>query len=447
MARFAELYEKIANGTANEAEKKEFAQLQAEAKLHAKEAEGADADDDKKEDEEEDGDEAEAKAVDSLAQKLADAATSRITKGIEEAMKGINTPVVVAGEGDAQKFLIDPKHGKKSFEEAMEIKVVVPGRENKTYGKEVNLHTVHFVKALIEGDKQKLQLLVEGTGSRGGYLVPEEFANMIVEDARDIQLMRQIGAPAMTIQGDTLHLPGLNSRPKAAFRTETASKNTSTVDFGENVFTPYSLAVIVGLSNELAADASLGVNGSIVNYVANLMAVSIGEREERAFWTGGGSGEPTGITNYSLRTVVPSSGSDEDRAMAVIALYRRMPQGYRNKAVFVANSATLERIDGLKDTNGRFLLSELADSPVMRLKGRPVYEQNDLPGGTLLFGDFGYYQIVDRQGIEVRISDEATVAGRSAFEDNLTYIRVEKRVDGELTLTAAVSKATGMGNP
>jgi HK97 family phage major capsid protein len=70
-----------------------------------------------------------------------------------------------------------------------------------------------------------------------------------------------------------------------------------------------------------------------------------------------------------------------------------------------------------------------------------------LAGGTLLFGDFSYYQIVDREGVSVRISDEATVAGSSAFEKNLTFIRVEKRVDAELLLPAAVTKVTGLGTP
>ena len=79
--------------------------------------------------------------------------------------------------------------------------------------------------------------------------------------------------------------------------------------------------------------------------------------------------------------------------------------------------------------------------------GRPIYEQNDIAGGTAYFGDFSFYKIADREGISVRVSDEATVASVSGFESNITHVRVEKRVDGELALTQAVNKVTGLGTP
>jgi HK97 family phage major capsid protein len=329
------------------------------------------------------------------------------------------------------------------------MKVQIP--ERKAAGKqviEVTMKTVHFVNALLTKNVEKLQLLSEGTAGDGGYVVPEEFANMIVEDVRDVNIMRQIAAPPMTISGDTLHIPSLVSRPKANWRAEKAAKQTSTASFSENVLTPYSLAVIVGLSNELAADASLGVSGSIVNYVANLMAVSLAEKEEEAFWVGNGSNKPTGVDGggYTLRTVAAGSGAtDAQKAAAIVSAFQRTPQGYRNRGVWVANSQSLEEISRMVDSQGRYLLTQLADSPTQTLRGRPVYEQNNLAGGTALFGDFSYYQIVDREGISVAVSTEATVAGSSAFEKNLTFVRVEKRVDAELLLPAAVTKVTGLG--
>ena len=76
------------------------------------------------------------------------------------------------------------------------------------------------------------------------------------------------------------------------------------------MLTPYSLAVIVPLSNELVADARLGVGGSIVNYIANLMSASISEEQERAFWVGSGTGQPSGVDGgvYTLRTFAAGAG-------------------------------------------------------------------------------------------------------------------------------------------
>jgi len=437
MGKIAELLEKKALQTISEEEQKELDSLLAEAKLadssKAKEAEGDDA-------------EAE---VEKLAQKFADSVSSSVDSKFEklmDAMKAKDTTAVEVTEG-SKGFIVDKKLGRKSVEELSEIKVAMP--ERKALGKsvtEVSMKTVHFINAFLTKNVEKLQLLSEGTAADGGYLVPEEFANMIVEDVRDINIMRQIAAPAMTISGDTLHIPNLQGRPKAAWRSEKAVKATSTATFAETVLTPYSLAVIVGMSNELASDASLGVNGSIVNYIAGLMATSLAEEEEKAFWTGNGSGKPTGITNYSLRTVAAGAGAtDAQKADAIVSAFQRTPQGYRNRGVWVGNSSTWEEVARLKDSQGNYLLTRLADSPTQSLRGRPVYEQNNLAGGTLLFGDFSYYQIVDREGVSVRVSDEATVAGSSAFEKNLTYVRVEKRTDGELLLPAAVTAVTGMG--
>lgn len=441
MARLAELFEKKANGTITGAELVEFEQLQKEAVALAKETEKTDENPEEE--------------VDKLAQRFADTVATKmggITDKLEKFLTDVEDKRESANNDANQNYIFDKALGKKvTVAELADQKVFLP--ERKTAGKrvtEVSMKTVHFLQALTQKDVQKLQLLSEGTAADGGYLVPDEFANMIVEDVRDQNIMRQISRPAMTIASDTFHLPSLAARPIAAWRNEKAVKNTSTANFGENVFTPYSLAVIVGLTNELVADASLGVGSSIVNYVAQLMSTAISEKEEQAFWTGSGTGQPSGVDGgvYSLRTI--SAGlTDASRADAVIQSYWRTPQGYRNRGVYVTNSGTMEKIATLKNSQNDYLLRRLGDSQSQpTLNGRPVYESNSLAGGTLLFGSFGdAYQIVDREGISVRVSDEATVAGSSAFEKNLTYVRVEKRVDAELVLPAAVTKVTGLGTP
>lgn len=421
MGQIKELQEKVAKGIATQEEVTELEVLKAEA------AEIAPTED-----------------VDAEIEKLADGLVGKVTDRLEGVLKSIEaaaTPKVEAPE--AGKFIVDKKLGKVSIDELSKSMVEVPGR--KEAGKkvtEVSMKTAQFAHALFTGDREKLQLLTEGTAAAGGYLVPEEFANMIIEDKRDITVMRQL-ANQMTISGDTFHLPTLEARPKAAWRSEAAVKATSTAQFNELVFTPYSLAVIVGLSQELADDASMGVGGSIVNYVAGLMAQSLAEKEEEAFWTGNGSGKPTGVNNYSIVSR-DAGGTDSTFADAIKKIYWDLPQGHRRNAVWVGHQQAWARVNALKNTGGDYLLTMVADGPTPRLGGAPVYEQNDLPTDVLFFGDFGYYMIVDRQGITVDISTEATVAGSSAFEKNLVYVRAEQRVDGELTLTNAVRKITGL---
>lgn len=414
--------------------------------LRKKLAEGTISDDEKvtlkalEEDVQAEGDEQdEEKAIDDLATRLANAVESKIKTVTDAAEKANETKGVVE---DETKFIVDPQLGRVSVKELDEVKVEIPGR--KEAGKQhttVSKKTVHAIQAIFAGDKQKLQTLVEGTGSRGGYLVPEDFVNIVVEDRRDMTVMRQL-ATILPVSTDTIHIPNLASRPRAFWRSEAAVKSTTTVDFGETVLTPYSLAAIVSLSNELVADASLG--GNIVSLVGNYMARALAEEEDQAFWTGDGSGKPTGIDNYSFVTVAASS-TDTSRADSIIQAIYRLPQGYRANAVFVGNKNTLSKVATLKDSQNNYLLSDLGSAASPTLRGLRVLEQNDIGDGKMFVGDFSYYYIADREGIQIDTSQEATVASQSAFERNLTFVRVEERVDGELTLTQPIVEITGLG--
>lgn len=425
MGRIKELQDKVAKGLASAEEVSELDALKAEAKEISDVETKAVAE--------------EEAAVERLAGQIADKAMENLTAKLEAGVKEDKKEDTPKKAVTSKTVIVDRTYGKLTAEQLDDIKEEIA--ERKTAGKKhttISQRTKHFMNALITGDVQKLQVLTEGTAAAGGYLVPEDFMNMIVEDLRDATVMRQIGS-VMTTTTDTVHLPKLDTRPKAAWRSEGAVKNTSTAQFSELVFTPYSLASIVTLSQELADDAVLGVGGSVVNYIAGLITQALAEEEDSAFFTGNGTGKPTGVSTYSIGSRAKSANLADD----VIELFHDLKQGYRGRAVWVGNARTLATVRQLKDSQNRYLVQNLGDSPYGSLIGRPMYEQNNL-SNELYVGDFSYYKIVDRQGISVRVSDEATVGGSSAFEKNLVHVRVEKRTDGELTLTEALKKVTGI---
>lgn len=433
MGRIKELKEKQENDKLSKEEKKELKELLAEAKS----ADTTPAESDEDDEEVEKAAEKFASAVRSVNEER-DAKLDRVLEALDEKPTAIHT--------HETKYVVDKDMGRVSVDKLDDVKVELPGR--KEAGKKytsVTKRTTQFLTALLTGDKQKLQVLVEGTAALGGNLVPQEFANIIVEDRRDAVVMREY-ATVIQMNTDTLNLPTLDTRPHVAWRSEAAVKSTSTVQWGNITLTPYSLAAIVPLSNELVADASQGVGGSIVNYVARLLTQAIAEEEETQFWTGSGSGRPTGIDNYSLTTVDAGAGaSDSARADAYKELYYRLPQGYRNTAVWAANASTWARAATLKDSQGNYLLQRLGDSPIPQIMGRPAREVNALGDGKVFFGDYSFYYIGEREGVSVDTSDEATVASQSAFERNLTFVRAEERVDGELASTRAVVEGANMG--
>lgn len=421
MGQLKELRKKLEAGTISDEEKALLKGLEEDVQ--------SDVDDAQDEADEE-------KTIEDLATKLAERFKEKTVA--EEKKDDVK---VVKSES---KYIVDPQLGKVSVEKLDEVKVEVPGR--KASGKQytsVSKKSIHMIQALFSGDKQKLQTLVEGTGSRGGFLVPEDFVNIVIEDRRDMTVMRQL-ATVLPVSTDTIHIPSLANRPKAFWRSEAAVKATTTVDFGETVLTPYSLAAIVSLSNELVADASLG--GNIVSLVGGYMARALAEEEDKQFWTGNGSGKPTGIDNYTFATINAGAGaSDSARADAIIRSLYALPQNYRAQAVFVANKNTWAKVATFKDSQNNYLLSDLGSAASPTLRGVRTMEQNDIGDGKMFVGDFSYYYIADRQGISVDTSTEATVASQSAFERNLTFVRVEERVDGELTLTQPIVEIQGLG--
>lgn len=428
MGKIKDLRTKVKDGTATEEEKTELEELQTEAAEEPK-VPPVTPPVEPTEDE----------TIDKMADALVAKATAKlsaVTDKIAEKTAEKSTDATVV----SSNFIVDKHLGRIAVDKLEEIKIELPGR--KAMGKtvtEVSAKTAHIMTALFTGDVQKLQVLTEGTATAGGYLVPEEFANMIVEDRRDAVVMRKL-AEVFNVQTDTFHLPQLDTRPKAQWRSEGAVKSTSTAQFTEIVLTPYSLAAIIPLTQELADDASLGVGGNVINYIAKLMVQSIAEAEDKAFWTGSGSGRPTGVSTYS----VGSRTKGSNFADTIIQLYHDLPQGYRNTAVWVGSKYVLTQVRQLKDSQNRYLVQNLGDVPFGSLLGAPIYEQNDLDQTELYFGDFSFYKIADRQGISVQTSSEATVGSQNAFERNLVFVRAEERVDGELSSLQAVRKITAI---
>lgn len=430
MSRIKELRDKLAKEGLNDEEQKELDELLAEAKEAAEE------------------DNSDEEGVEEEAKKLVDAIhakSSEEVKALDSKLDKVLKALSDKKEEEKKEvpgFIVDKQLGKVTVDKLEEVEVKLPGRENKTF-KSVSAKTTSFIEALFEGDKQKLQVLVEGTDARGGFLVPEEWSNVIDEDRRDAVVMRQL-AEVINVSTNTFHYPLLDTRPHVAWRSEAAVKATTTVQWNEIVLTPYSLAAIVTLSSELVADASVG--GSIVNAVTQVLVRAIAEEEETAFWTGNGSGKPTGIDNYSFVTQDAGAGAtDTVRADAYIKAFYKLPQGYRNVAAWAMNSKTMAKLSTLKDNNNNYLLTGIGQTPRPILLGRPVYEVNALGDGKVFVGDFSAYKIAQREGVRVDTSDTATVASQSAFERNLLHVRVEERVDGELVRTTGIVELANMG--
>jgi HK97 family phage major capsid protein len=190
------------------------------------------------------------------------------------------------------------------------------------------------------------------------------------------------------------------------------------------------------VSDELLHDSFFDLE----EYVAEEFARRIGAAEEEAFLLGNGSSKPTGLLNSTggASLGVTASSATAISMDEVLDLYHSLKSAYRKNATFVVNDATVKAIRKLKDGQGQYIWqpSVTAGTPDTILN-RPVQTSQYMPTvaageKTILFGDFNYYWIADRQGRTFKRLNELYAAnGQVGF---LAW----QRLDAKLILPEAV---------
>ena len=273
-----------------------------------------------------------------------------------------------------------------------------------------------------------------GTDDHGGYLAPDEFEKTLVEALTDNCIFRQFAHVIQTSSGDR-KIPVVATKGTATWTEEEAAYQESDDTFGLISIGAYKLATAIKVSEELLNDSVF----DIASYVAKEFARRIGEAEETAFFTGNGTGKPTGVlaANGGAQVGVTTTGANITMD-EVLDLFYSLRAPYRKNAVFMMNDATVKALRKLKDGQGQYLWqpSVTLGTPDTIL-GRPVYTSVNMPtiaagAKAILFGDLGYYWIADREGRTFQRLNELYAAnGQVGF-------LASERVDGKLILPEAV---------
>ena len=280
-----------------------------------------------------------------------------------------------------------------------------------------------------------LNALQEGTDSEGGYLVPDEFERTLVEALEEENVFRTLAHVIRTSSGDR-KIPVVASKGSASWVDEEGAYQESDDAFSQVSIGAYKLGTMIKVSEELLADSVFDLEA----YISKEFARRIGAREEESFFNGDGKGKPLGIlaATGGAEVGVTAASATAITADEVIDLFYSLKAPYRKNAVWLLNDATVKQIRKLKDTTGQYLWqpSLVAGTPDTIL-GRPVKTSAFMPTAatgakTIVFGDFKYYWIADRQGRTFKKLSELYAAnGQVGFMGT-------QRVDGKLILPEAV---------
>lgn len=274
-----------------------------------------------------------------------------------------------------------------------------------------------------------------GEDTEGGYLVPDEFEHTLIEALEEENIFRSLAHVIQTSSGDR-KIPVSASKGEAAWMDEGAAFPESDDKFDQVSIGAHKVGTLIKVSDELINDSVFDIEA----YISREFGRRIGTKEEEAFISGDGKGKPLGILDATEGAQVGVTAAAEGAVTAdeLMDLFYSLKAPYRKKAGWLLNDTTIKAIRKLKDNNGNYLWQPAltAGQPDLLLS-RPLKTSAFMPtlaagARTILFGDYSYYWIADRQGRSFkRLSELYAPNGQVGF-------LASQRVDGRLVLPEAV---------
>lgn len=283
-------------------------------------------------------------------------------------------------------------------------------QENLEHKKALNNYLKKGVDAPLANLETKADLTTatDSSSAYGGYLLTPNMQRIITGELNENCFMRKI-CSVQTISSSALEVIDDTS-----FATSWISETGTVSDSNSSVLSKitikaHELVAQPKVSQKLLDDASINIE----EWLAYRLAEQFAQKEEEAFLKGTGdtNNQPTGITNYTSGIDITASTSKTNggiEAKDIISLYYSLKEQYVGRASFVMPRSAVSAIRMLKDsTSGAYLWQPaLLGGKEDTLMGCPVYQSSNMPALaasslSIIFGDFRFYQIVDRTDIRV----------------------------------------------
>lgn len=286
-------------------------------------------------------------------------------------------------------------------------------------------------------EAHEVRALQVGTNSEGGFLVAQEFDNVLRETMDEFNVLRRLGTVIQT-SGDH-NIPFENTLGTAAYVAEEANYSGAESDpaFGRVTLSAFKLGTMVKISEELLQDDIIDIEA----YIARNFGRRFANREETAFAVGTGSGQPTGLTTQASAGIT-AAGQTAITADELINLQHSLKSPYRPNATWVVADSTLSAIRKLKDGDSQYLWQPGLQAGIPdRLLGNPIVTSSGMPAlaesaVTVLYGDFSYFVIADRGPTVVqRLNELFAATGQVGFRGYMRH-------DAKLTLAESIKKLT-----
>lgn len=293
--------------------------------------------------------------------------------------------------------------------------------------------------------------LEAGTDSIGGFLVPVQIVQDLIELIRANQVMAAAGITNMTgLSGAPVQIPKQTAGATGQWVDENVAPSESNQTFGQVSLAPHTAAALVKISKRLIMMATPAAEALVRQDLSEQLALTIDLGILRGT---GSSGQPIGIANWpGILTVAAGANGGPLTYNLLVDIQQqvRNNNGLRNakSPAWIIATALIGVLQKMVDANNRPLLLPWANAaqdwpedkpasggPVGRLFGYPVYDTTQIPtnltkgGGTNLteiyFGDMATVLLGQWGGVEIAASDQTS----TAFEKRQVWVQIAQDVD------------------
>jgi HK97 family phage major capsid protein len=280
----------------------------------------------------------------------------------------------------------------------------------------------------------------EGVNSAGGFLVPTEMMDSIIDLREEYGVFRQY-AELVPMSSDTLDWPRRSGGLTAYFTAEGAAATESSASWDNVSLVAKKIAVLTRISNELSEDAIISVADKMTQEIAYAFAV----KEDACGFNGDGTSTYGGIrgvtqllidNSHNAGKVAATTGHDtfaEIDATDLTNLMGKLPKYAMPRAKFYCSQLAFATVfERLVASAGGNSTSTLSGEIQYRYLGFPIIISQTLPAVSttlanaimLLFGDLALAAAVgERRVATIRKSDDRY------FEQDQVGILGTERVD------------------
>ena len=294
------------------------------------------------------------------------------------------------------------------------------------------------------------KLMSETVDTEGGYLVPEEFRNMmIMYDAEDTLVWQR--STVWPMGGEKIQFPKLQQNPDvqdAGFDNfagvtfdwveEGGEKPETEPNFGMVEMIVHELAGYTEITNTLLDDSVI----NLVNYLTRLFRSAWYWYTDKSFIQGTGGKQPLGIINDPSILSVFRQTADTIEVQDVLNMESRMPAVFDSNAVWFITKQGRAALRGQTVTSSskelvlQEMYQDLAKGYDMTILGKPAFlADGKIPAlgstGDLILGTWTWYYIGFRQDFSMDSSRHYK------FRNNRTALRCSGRLDGQAAIPQA----------